>query len=175
MRARCGALAASGLPGRVVPTFRLDRYLDPDAVGFAENVRRLPARLRMAPHSRHPGPIGAPRTITKYNMSMIIDKAEVIVSPDRNFVTSKITTADGLTGIGDATLNGHEFAVVAYLREYVVPLLIVESISRNHQINPAATGSCYAMSCVRFVTACPRTSRMNVADWSIASKTSPLK
>ena len=35
------ALAASGLPGRVVPTFRPDRYLDPDAVGFAGNVERL--------------------------------------------------------------------------------------------------------------------------------------
>ena len=58
-------------------------------------------------------------------MSMIIDRAEVIVtSPDRNFVTLKITTADGLTGLGDATLNGRELAVVAYLTEHVVPLLI---------------------------------------------------
>ena len=38
---------------------------------------------------------------------MRIDKAEVIVtSPDRNFVTLKLTTDDGLTGLGDATLNG---------------------------------------------------------------------
>ncbi|MET0355032.1 MAG: bifunctional D-altronate/D-mannonate dehydratase, partial [Plantibacter flavus] len=44
---------------------------------------------------------------------MIIDKAEVIVtSPDRNFVTLKLTTDDGLTGLGDATLNGRELAVV---------------------------------------------------------------
>jgi glucuronate isomerase len=35
------ALAASDLPGRVVPTFRPDRYLDPDAAGFAANVERL--------------------------------------------------------------------------------------------------------------------------------------
>lgn len=35
------ALAASGLPGRVAPTFRPDRYLDPDTVGFADNVGRL--------------------------------------------------------------------------------------------------------------------------------------
>ncbi|MFP3588950.1 hypothetical protein SCB29_35935, partial [Paraburkholderia sp. SIMBA_055] len=56
---------------------------------------------------------------------MIIDKAEVIVtSPDRNFVTLKITTSDGVTGLGDATLNGRELAVVAYLKEHVVPLLI---------------------------------------------------
>jgi len=56
---------------------------------------------------------------------MRIDKAEVIVtSPDRNFVTLKLTTDDGLTGLGDATLNGREMAVVAYLRDHVVPLLI---------------------------------------------------
>jgi mannonate dehydratase len=56
---------------------------------------------------------------------MRIDRADVIViSPDRNFVTLKLTTDDGLTGLGDATLNGRELAVVAYLREHVVPLLI---------------------------------------------------
>lgn len=34
-----------------------------------------------------------------------IAAAEVIVtSPDRNFVTLKLTTAAGLTGLGDATL-----------------------------------------------------------------------
>ena len=48
--------------------------------------------------------------------TMKITSAEVIVtSPDRNFVTLKITTDDGLTGLGDATLNGRELAVVAYL------------------------------------------------------------
>ena len=62
---------------------------------------------------------------------MIIDKAEVIVtSPDRNFVTLKLTTDDGLTGLGDATLNGRELAVVAYLREHVVPLLIGADASK---------------------------------------------
>jgi mannonate dehydratase len=56
---------------------------------------------------------------------MIIDRADVIVtSPDRNFVTLKITTSDGVTGLGDATLNGRELAVVAYLTEHAVPLLI---------------------------------------------------
>src|SRR5688572_9665662 len=56
---------------------------------------------------------------------MHIDKAEVIVtSPDRNFVTLQITTDDGVTGLGDATLNGRELAVVSYLRDHVVPLLI---------------------------------------------------
>jgi L-alanine-DL-glutamate epimerase-like enolase superfamily enzyme len=51
---------------------------------------------------------------------MRIDKAEVIVtSPDRNFVTLKLTTDDGLTGLGDATLNGRELAVVSYLADHV--------------------------------------------------------
>ncbi|TAL85599.1 MAG: D-galactonate dehydratase family protein [Rhodanobacter sp.] len=56
---------------------------------------------------------------------MFIDKAEVIVtSPDRNFVTLKLTTDDGLSGLGDATLNGREMAVVAYLKDHIVPLLM---------------------------------------------------
>jgi mannonate dehydratase len=57
--------------------------------------------------------------------NMRIEAAKVIVtSPGRNFVTLKITTSDGVTGIGDATLNGRELAVVAYLHEHVIPLLI---------------------------------------------------
>ncbi|MGW5713332.1 D-mannonate dehydratase ManD [Streptomyces olivaceus] len=55
---------------------------------------------------------------------MKITAADVIVtSPGRNFVTLRITTEDGLTGLGDATLNGRELAVEAYLREHVAPLL----------------------------------------------------
>ena len=39
----------------------------------------------------------------------VIESAEVfITSPGRNFVTLKITTSDGVTGLGDATLNGRE-------------------------------------------------------------------
>jgi mannonate dehydratase len=56
---------------------------------------------------------------------MRIAEAKVIVcSPGRNFVTLKIVTDDGLTGLGDATLNGRELAVVTYLRDHIVPLLI---------------------------------------------------
>jgi mannonate dehydratase len=51
--------------------------------------------------------------------------AEVLVtSPGRNFVTLKITTADGLVGWGDATLNGRELAVASYLRDHVCPILV---------------------------------------------------
>ncbi|KRD45033.1 bifunctional D-altronate/D-mannonate dehydratase [Cellulomonas sp. Root930] len=62
---------------------------------------------------------------------MKIVTADVIVtSPNRNFVTLKITTDDGLTGLGDATLNGRELAVVSYLRDHVAPLLIGRDASR---------------------------------------------
>jgi len=56
---------------------------------------------------------------------MRIANAEVIVTcPGRNFVTLEITTDDGVVGYGDGTLNGRELAVVSYLRDHVVPLLI---------------------------------------------------
>ncbi len=56
---------------------------------------------------------------------MRITAAEIIVtSPDRNFVSLKITTDEGYTGLGDATLNGRELAVVSYLKDHVAPLLI---------------------------------------------------
>ncbi len=46
---------------------------------------------------------------------MKIVKAEVFVTcPGRNFVTLKITTEDGITGLGDATLNGRELSVASY-------------------------------------------------------------
>ncbi len=56
---------------------------------------------------------------------MKITNARVIVcSPGRNFVTLKIETDEGLTGIGDATLNGRELAVASYLNDHVIPCLI---------------------------------------------------
>ncbi len=56
---------------------------------------------------------------------MKIVQARVIVCcPGRNFVTLKIETDQGLTGVGDATLNGRELAVSSYLQDHVVPCLI---------------------------------------------------
>jgi mannonate dehydratase len=56
---------------------------------------------------------------------MKITNARVIVcSPGRNFVTLKIETDQGLTGLGDATLNGRELAVASYLTDHVIPCLI---------------------------------------------------
>ena len=54
-----------------------------------------------------------------------ITNAEVLVaSPGRNFVTLRLTTGDGVTGLGDATVNGRELSVASYLGEHVAPLLI---------------------------------------------------
>lgn len=56
---------------------------------------------------------------------MEIKEIKVFVAcPARNFVTVKIITKNGIIGWGDATLNGREMAVVAYLREHIVPCLI---------------------------------------------------
>lgn len=54
----------------------------------------------------------------------IIDARVVVTCPGRNFVTLKITTESGVHGVGDATLNGRELAVVAYLNDHILPLLI---------------------------------------------------
>ena len=54
----------------------------------------------------------------------IRDIKVIVASPGRNFVTVKIITDAGLYGIGDATVNGREKAVVAYLEDHVVPCLI---------------------------------------------------
>ncbi|ETX15938.1 bifunctional D-altronate/D-mannonate dehydratase [Roseivivax halodurans JCM 10272] len=60
----------------------------------------------------------------------ITDVKIFVCSPGRNFVTVKIYTDQGLTGIGDATLNGREKAVVAYLEDHLVPLLIGRDAAR---------------------------------------------
>jgi mannonate dehydratase len=54
----------------------------------------------------------------------ITDAKVVVCSPGRNFVTLKLTTEDGVYGLGDATLNGRELAVASYLTDHVIPLLI---------------------------------------------------
>ncbi|WP_374470652.1 D-mannonate dehydratase ManD [Phenylobacterium sp.] len=57
-------------------------------------------------------------------MPKIISAKTIVTCPGRNFVTLKIETGDGVTGLGDATLNGRELAVESYLRDHVVPCLI---------------------------------------------------
>lgn len=74
--------------------------------------------------ARKPGP-ERPAIGKGQGMRDKIVAARVIVcSPGRNFVTLKIETEQGLTGIGDATLNGRELAVASYLEDHIVPALI---------------------------------------------------
>ena len=62
---------------------------------------------------------------------MKITAAKVIVCcPGRNFVTLKLQTDDGLTGLGDASLNGRELAVASYLNDHVLPMLIGRDAQR---------------------------------------------
>lgn len=66
---------------------------------------------------------------------MKIVGADVFVTcPGRNFVTLKITTEDGLTGLGDATLNGRELSVASYLKDHVCPQLIGRDAHRIEDI-----------------------------------------
>lgn len=66
---------------------------------------------------------------------MKISRAYLIVcSPDRNFVTLKIETDEGLYGLGDATLNGRELAAASYLSEHVIPCLIGRDPSQIEDI-----------------------------------------
>jgi mannonate dehydratase len=68
-------------------------------------------------------------------LPMKITNARVITTcPGRNFVTIKIEVEGGLSGIGDATLNGRELAVVAYLEDHVIPALIGKDARRIEDI-----------------------------------------
>jgi len=64
----------------------------------------------------------------------ITDAKVIVCSPGRNFVTLKITTEDGIHGLGDATVNGRELAVASYLTDHVVPLLIGRDARRIEDI-----------------------------------------
>jgi mannonate dehydratase len=75
---------------------------------------------------------------------MKITNVKVIVTcPDRNFVTVKIETDAGLYGIGDATLNGRELAVVSYLQDHIAPCLIGKEAGRIEDIWQYLYRGCY--------------------------------
>ena len=66
---------------------------------------------------------------------MKITEARVIITcPGRNFVTLKVETDEGVHGLGDATLNGRELAVVSYLEDHVIPCLIGRDPRRTEDI-----------------------------------------
>ena len=64
----------------------------------------------------------------------ITDAKVIVCSPGRNFVTLKITTDDGIYGLGDATLNGRELAVASYLADHLIPILIGRDARRIEDI-----------------------------------------
>src|SRR5438045_9780418 len=64
----------------------------------------------------------------------ITDARVIVCGPGRNFVTLKVTTEDGVHGLGDATLNGRELAVASYLSDHVLPLLIGRDARRIEDI-----------------------------------------
>lgn len=73
----------------------------------------------------------------------IIDAKVFVCSPDRNFVTLKIITDEGIYGLGDATLNGRELSVVSYLEDHVVPCLIGRDPSQIEDIWQYLYRGCY--------------------------------
>ncbi|MGP9582844.1 D-mannonate dehydratase ManD [Brachybacterium sp. AOP35-5H-19] len=99
---------------------------------------------------------------------MAIDRIDVnVTSPGRNFVTVKVTTSDGIMGLGDGTLNGRELSVVSYLRDHVAPTLIgrdesqIESIWQYLYRSPYWRRGPVTMSAV---------SAIDMALWDIAAK-----
>ena len=99
---------------------------------------------------------------------MAIERIDVnVTSPGRNFVTVKVTTSDGITGLGDGTLNGRELSVVSYLRDHVAPTLIgrdesqIESIWQYLYRSPYWRRGPVTMSAV---------SAIDMALWDIAAK-----
>src|SRR4051812_11197931 len=67
-------------------------------------------------------------------MLKITSARVVITCPGRNFVTLVIETSDGVRGVGDATLNGRELAVAAYLTDHVIPCLIGRDAHRIEDV-----------------------------------------
>lgn len=54
----------------------------------------------------------------------ITDAKVFLGGPGKNYVTLKITTDEGVFGLGDATLNNRETLTAAYLQDYLAPNLI---------------------------------------------------
>ena len=58
----------------------------------------------------------------------------IVTSPGQNFVTVRIVTECGLSGVGDGTLNGRELAVASYLDDHVIPCLLGRDPRRIEEI-----------------------------------------
>jgi mannonate dehydratase len=103
---------------------------------------------------------------------MKITSAEVVVcSPDRNFVTLRLTTDEGLTGLGDGTLNGRELAVASYLSDHVAPLLVGRDAHRIEDTWQLLYRSAYWRRGPVTMTAI---SAVDVALWDIKAKSAGM-
>lgn len=99
---------------------------------------------------------------------MKITHADVVVTgPGRNFVTLVLRTDDGLTGLGDATLNGRELAVASYLTDHVVPLLIGRDATRIEDTWQFLYRGAYWR---RGAVTAAATSAVDTALWDIAAR-----
>jgi mannonate dehydratase len=66
---------------------------------------------------------------------MKITGAKVFVGgPNKNYVTLKIMTDEGIYGLGDATLNNRETLPAAYLQDYLIPNLIGKDPRQSEDI-----------------------------------------
>src|SRR5258705_3823063 len=97
----------------------------------------------------------------------ITDAKVIVCSPGRNFVTLKITTEDGIYGLGDATLNGRELAVESYLSDHVLPLLIGRDARKIEDIWQYLYKGAY---CRRGPVTITRISAVDTALWDIKAK-----
>ena len=73
-------------------------------------------------------------TVGARQPALITGARLIMTCPGRNFLTLKIETDQGVYGIGDATMNGREMAVAAYLEDHVIPALIGQDASRIEDI-----------------------------------------
>src|SRR5690349_21603762 len=122
-RTRPMATIGKRLPGRAHASTVDSHPARADVREGAEQRRRRRRRDGAGMPTDHPDT--APSDLAPAADGSAIRSAEVLItSPDRNFVTLRITTEDGVVGLGDATLNGRELSVASYLSDHVVPLLL---------------------------------------------------
>ena len=101
----------------------------------------------------------------------IVDIKVIVTCPGRNFVTVKIITDEGVYGVGDATLNGRELAVAAYLQEHVVPCLIGRDAHQIEDIWQYLYRGCYWRRGPVTMTAI---AAVDMALWDIKAKAANL-
>ena len=56
------------------------------------------------------------------------------LAPSRNWIFVEIETDEGITGIGEATTEYHEKAVVAMVQDHFAPLLVGQDPTRVHHL-----------------------------------------